>query len=235
MHVRTVPARLTHGRAPPREHERDRRPVLLLPSPRQSLGRAWRADPIFGGSVAPRLVDAGVLRHGMCVVPCFAGTVRSPDRVAGRSSCARAVVAVEPALPVSRASSGSRPRTSTAIPRVALLEETPRRTRGLANAGADHGGHDTRAESSRAPTRRRSCGREGSSARGPRRDRQSPAGQRRSPGGWRRTRPQTEPAESEERDPPTGPARHRLRAGVHSPRRGPRRPSTRRMEDPRPR
>ena len=39
-----------------------------------------------------------------------------------------------------------------------------------------------------------------------------PAGQGRCSGGWRRTRPQTEPAESEERDPPTGPARHRLRA-----------------------
>ena len=55
-------------------------------------------------------------------------------------------------------------------------------------------------------------GREGSKARGPRLERQSPAEQRRSSGGWRRTRPQTEPAESEERDPPTGPARHQLRA-----------------------
>jgi hypothetical protein len=38
------------------------------------------------------------------------------------------------------------------------------------------------------------------------------ARQRRGSGGWRRTRPQTEPAESEERDPPTGPARPRLRS-----------------------
>jgi hypothetical protein len=71
---------------------------------------------------------------------------------------------------------------------------------------------DTPAEGSRARTRRRSCGREGVDARGPRNRRKRPARQRRCSGGWRRTRPQTEPAESEERDPPTGPARRRLPA-----------------------
>jgi hypothetical protein len=60
---------------------------------------------------------------------------------------------------------------------------------------------DTRAESTGASTRRRSCGRGGVDARGPRRGRRRPAGQGRCSGGWRRTRPQTEPAESEERDP----------------------------------
>ena len=77
---------------------------------------------------------------------------------------------------------------------------------------------DTPAESSRAPVRRRSCGRGGVDAGGPRRGRGRPAGQERCSGGWRRTRPQTELAESEERDPPTGPARHRLRGRGTTPR-----------------
>jgi hypothetical protein len=46
---------------------------------------------------------------------------------------------------------------------------------------------DTPAESGRAPKRRRSCDRRGVHARGPRRERRSPAGQRRSPAD--RTRP----------------------------------------------
>ena len=83
---------------------------------------------------------------------------------------------------------------------------------------------DTPAQGSGASSRRRSCGHGGVDARGPRRERGRPAGQRRCSGGWRRTRPQTELAESEERDPPTGPARHRL-TGLRVPprqwRRGP--------------
>jgi hypothetical protein len=71
---------------------------------------------------------------------------------------------------------------------------------------------DTPAESSGARARRRGCGREGVDARGPRRGRVRPAQQGRCSGGWRRTRPQTELAESEERDPPTGPARRQLLA-----------------------
>ena len=52
----------------------------------------------------------------------------------------------------------------------------------------------------------------GVDACGPRRGRGRPTRQRRRSGGWRRTRPQTEPAESEERDRPTGPASHRLQS-----------------------
>ena len=92
--------------------------------------------------------------------------------------------------------------------------------RWLANAEADHG---------RAILRRRAVAHhlgagaavaKAVDARGPRRGRMRPTRQGRCSGGWRRTRPQTEPAESEERDPPTGPARHRLPAcGTSAPER----------------
>ena len=71
------------------------------------------------------------------------------------------------------------------------------RTRWLANAEADHGRAGASAESKAARARRRSCDREGSHARGPRRARWDPAGRRRCSGGWRGTRCQTELAESE--------------------------------------
>ncbi len=79
---------------------------------------------------------------------------------------------------------------------------------------------DTPAESGGAAARRRSCGCEGCRRLRTAARRWCPAGQRRCSGGWRRTRPQTELAESEERDPPTGPARHRLRAHGASVRHG---------------
>jgi hypothetical protein len=78
------------------------------------------------------------------------------------------------------------------------------------------GGEHWRTGSAQELTTRRS------SAGGPRCERGRLAGQGRYSGGWRRTRPQTELAESEERDPPTGPARRRLRA-----------PSRRRPRQPR--
>jgi hypothetical protein len=52
-----------------------------------------------------------------------------------------------------------------------------------------------------ARARRRSCGCEGVTPRGPRRGRRHPAGQRRASGGWRRTRPRTPPAAGEGRCP----------------------------------
>ena len=88
-------------------------------------------------------------------------------------------------------------------------EEAPAH-RWLANAEADHGRAILRR---RAAAHRLGAGAAAAKAvdaRGPRRGRWRPAGQGRCSGGWRRTRPQTEPAESEERDPPTGPARHQL-------------------------
>jgi hypothetical protein len=89
---------------------------------------------------------------------------------------------------------------------------TPHPThRWLSNAESDHvepchdGAQPRPSPAQELRTRR-------SHARGPRRQRRRPAGQGRVSGGWRRTRPQTELAESEERDPPTGPARHQLPA-----------------------
>jgi hypothetical protein len=93
-----------------------------------------------------------------------------------------------------------------------LLSRRRGRTRWLADAEADHGGAILRR---RAAAHRLGAGAAAAKAvdaHGPRRGRACPAGQRRHSGGWRRTRPQTELAESEERDPPTGPARHPLRA-----------------------
>ena len=92
---------------------------------------------------------------------------------------------------------------------------------------------DTPAERSAHRTRRRSCGREASRrSRTATRAHGAPR-QGGCSGGWRRTRPQTEPAESEERDPPTGPAaagcgaaEHKQARSAHA-RGGPRRARTR--------
>ena len=87
-------------------------------------------------------------------------------------------------------------------------EETPAH-RWLANAEPDHGGAILLRRAVAHQLGAGAAAAKGVDARGPRRRRWCPAGQGRCSGGWRRTRPQTEPAESEERDPPTGPARHR--------------------------
>ena len=87
--------------------------------------------------------------------------------------------------------------------------EEPPAHRWLTNAETDHGGAIPRRRARRT-ARRRNCGREGS--RRPRTAmrrvgaRPGKDGPRAGGGGHA---PQTQPAESEERDPPTGPARHR--------------------------
>jgi hypothetical protein len=122
-------------------------------------------------------------------------------------------------IPLSRPRrSSNRSAGKTSCPRPRLAVPGGPALRWLADAEADHG---------RAILRRRAAAHQlgaGAAAaeevdgRGPRLGRWCPARQGRCSGGWRRTRPQTELAESEERDPPTGPARHRLRANGTAPR-----------------
>jgi hypothetical protein len=92
------------------------------------------------------------------------------------------------------ASAGAKSGSRLQLPSVALRLVLPRRRAEAQGLGAG------------------AAAAKGVDAAGPRRGRGRPTRQRRCSGGWRRTRPQTELAESEERDPPTGPARHRLQA-----------------------
>jgi hypothetical protein len=110
-----------------------------------------------------------------------------------------------PALAAARRSSARAPLVAHPV----LSKEAPAR-RWLANAEADHGGAILRRRAVAHQFGAGAAAAKGVDACGSRRGRGSPAGQGRCSGGWRRTRPQTELAESEERDPPTGPARHRL-------------------------
>src|SRR4051794_30665079 len=105
------------------------------------------------------------------------------------------------------------------MPKAAVaVTRGPPTHRWLANAEADRGGAILRRRALADRIGAGAAAAKAVDARGPRCGRKRPTRQRRSSGGWRRTRPQTEPAESEERDPPTGPALRRLRARVRPPR-----------------
>jgi hypothetical protein len=108
------------------------------------------------------------------------------------------------------------PNPTPTVQRRSTVEKRGR-NRWLANAEPDQGGAILRRRAVAHQLGAGAAVAEGVDARGPRRGRLRPAGQGRCSGGWRRTRPQTELAESEERDPPTGPARRQLRALGTSP------------------
>jgi hypothetical protein len=174
----TFPIRRRADVSPARAGPRSRRERVpqrpLEPITRRlSSDRAQGCPSACGVSDAPRSVACS------CLVDARPRACSSISTPGGRRAWTPAIAWDREACP-----------DRNAYPPAAFRLSSPTRAHPLARRrGGRPRWRDTPAESNCAGSRRRSCGREGVDARGPRRGRGRPAGQGRSSGGWRGTRP----------------------------------------------